>query len=51
MTLELPTTKVAVIRKGCKAMLRKPTVSVQEMAHLIGIMVATKLAVLPAQLY
>ena len=51
MTLELPTAKVAVIRKGCKAMLRKPMVSVQEMAHLIGMMVATKLAVLPAQLY
>ena len=51
MTLTLPEEKVQKILKGCQSALRKDRVSVRDWSSLIGMMSATTLAVLPAQLH
>ena len=51
MTMTLPEEKVQKIFSGCQMALWKENVSVRELLRLIGMMLATALVVLPAQLH
>ena len=51
MTFGLPKEKVKEIRQKCKCALQEPMLTIRELAHLIGILAATRLAVTPAPLH
>ena len=51
MTFRLPQDKVKDIRQKCRCALQDPRLTIRELAHLIGTLVATRLAVTPAPLH
>ena len=51
MTFRLPQDKVKDIRQKCRCALQDPRLTIQELAHLIGTLIATRLAVTPAPLH
>ena len=51
MSFKLPIAKVKEIRSKCKQALREKKLSVRQLAHLIGVLSSTHLAVLPAPLH
>jgi len=51
MSFKLPPAKVKQIRDECKRFLRESKVTVRELAHIVGMLVGTRLAVLPAPLH
>ena len=51
MTFRLPKEKVKEIRQKCRCALQEPMLTIRELAHLIGILAATRLAVTPAPLH
>ena len=51
MTFTLPTAKVREIKSKCKQALRQEKLSIRRLAHIIGVLVSTGLAILPAPLH
>lgn len=51
MTFRLPQDKVKDIRQKCRCALQDPRLTIRELAHLIGTLVATRLVVTPAPLH
>ena len=51
MLFRLPQTRVRLIRSECKKLLQKEHVTVRELAHTVGTLTATRLAVLAAPLH
>ena len=51
MTLRLLQDKVKDVRQKCRCALQDPRLTMRELAHLIGTLVATRLAVTPAPLH
>ena len=51
MQFQLPQTKVKAIRKSCRQVLQTQTQTIRQLAHLVGVLVATRLAVAPAPLH
>ena len=50
MSISLPREKVTKISQACRAMLRQPSTTVQELSRMIGCLTATVWAVIPAPL-
>lgn len=48
MRFRLPQERVKQITGECKITLKKGLVTVRELAHIVGVLTATRLAVLPA---
>ena len=51
MCFQLPQMRVKLIRDECRRLLLKSKVTVRELAHIVGMLAATRLAVLPAPLH
>lgn len=50
-TVRLPQAKVKAIKNSCRQMLRRQTQSIRQLSHLVGVLAATGLAVVPAPLH
>ena len=51
MIFKLPTAKVKEIKSKCKQDLRQKTISIRQLAHIIGVLSSTHLAILPVPLH
>ena len=51
MTFRIPTARVKQIKNDTKQILQKEQVTVRELAHIVGVLASTRLAVLPAPLH
>ena len=51
MTFRIPTARVKQIKNDTKRILQKEQVTVRELAHIVGVLASTRLAVLPAPLH
>ena len=51
MTFELPKAKIKEIKQECRKLLQVQQVTVRQIAHIIGVLAATRIAITPAPLH